>query len=241
MCKEKQIIHYCTILSAGQWDFLLEGKFSAFRQKCLYRLMTDAVRARTVYKIKGIEIVLEVGQVTASDVKLAEYLGCNRKTIGKLIDNFNKLGMLTTRTNNRTSIHTLHFLTGWYVGGVLVTNPHYVRPLATAKGQTGDVRTPLSDDLSLEDSQCSVQNICHCQEQNADSTRNETAALSSSLYSPMASGCQTDKSNDKDKTDQSSIINGGDRRPDDNGEESPKEAQDGTIDSEDNPTIGKGN
>lgn len=98
---------------------------------------------KTVYKIKGIEIVLEVGQVAASDVELAEYLDCNRKTIGKLIDNFNRLGMLTTRTNNRTSVHTLHFLTGWYVGDVLVTNPYYVRPSATAKGQTGDVRTPL--------------------------------------------------------------------------------------------------
>ena len=143
MCKEKQTIHYCTILSAGQWDFLLEGKSSAFRQKCLYRLMTDAVRERTAYKIKGVEIVLEVGQVAASDVELAEFLGCNRKTIGKLIDSLNRLGMLTTRTNNRTSVHSLHFLTGWYVGGVLTTNPHYVRPSATAKGQTGDVRTTL--------------------------------------------------------------------------------------------------
>ena len=86
MCKDKQTIHYCTILSTGQWDFLLKGKFSAFRQKCLHRLMTGAVRARTVYKIKGVEIVLEVGQVAASDVELAEYLGCNRKTIGKLVD-----------------------------------------------------------------------------------------------------------------------------------------------------------
>ena len=110
MCKDKQTIHYCTILSTGQWDFLLKGKFSAFRQKCLHRLMTGAVRARTVYKIKGVEIVLEVGQVAASDVELAEYLGCNRKTIGKLVDSLNRLGMLTTRTNNRTSIHTLHFL-----------------------------------------------------------------------------------------------------------------------------------
>lgn len=229
MYKEKQTIHYCTILSAGQWDFLLEGKFSALRQKCLYKLMTDAVLARTVYKIKGIEIVLEVGQVAASDVELAEYLGCNRKTIGKLIDSFNRLGMLTTRTNNRTSIHTLHFLTGWYVGGVLVTNPHYVRPSATAKGQTGDVRTPLSDDLSLEDSQCSVQNICHFQEQNADSTGSETATFSSSLCSPMAS-------------EHSGIwLNGKDRITAGNHVESPKEAQDGTIDSEDNPSIGKGN
>lgn len=229
MYKDKQTIHYCTILSAGQWNFLLEGKFSAFRQKCLYRLMTDAVRAKTAYKIKGIEIVLEVGQVAASDVELAEYLDCNRKTIGKLIDSFNRLGMLTTRTNNRTSIHTLHFLTGWYVGGVLVTNPHYVRPSATDKGQTGDVRTPLSVDLSLEDSQYSVPDDSQNETTSADNTGSKETALSSSLYSPMASGCQTDKSGDKDKTDQSSIINGGDRRPDNNGEESPKEAQDGTM------------
>lgn len=229
MCKEKQIIHYCTILSAGQWNFLLEGKFSVFRQKCLYKLMTDAVLARTVYKIKGIEFVLEVGQVAASDVELAEYLGCNRKTIGKLIDSFNRLGMLTTRTNNRTSIHTLHFLTGWYVGGVLVTNPHYVRPSATAKGQTGDVRTPLLSDLPPRTVQSSVQNICHCQEQNADSTGSETATFSSSLCSPMAS-------------EHSGIwLNGKDRITAGNHVESPKEAQDGTIDSEDNPNIGKGN
>lgn len=170
MCKEKQTIHYCTILSAGQWDFLLDGRFSGIRQKCLHRLMASAVQAKTVYKIKGIEIVLEVGQVAASDVELAEYLDCNRKTIGKLIDSFNRLGMLTTRTNNRTSIHTLHFLTGWYAGGVLITNPYYVRPSATAKGQTGYVRTPLSVDLSLENSRCSVPDGSQSETPNADST-----------------------------------------------------------------------
>lgn len=223
MCKEKQIIHYCTILSDGQWNFLLEGKFSAFRQKCLYKLMTDAVLARTVYKIKGIEIVLEVGQVAASDVELAEYLGCNRKTIGKLIDSFNRLGMLTTRTNNRTSIHTLHFLTGWYVGGVLITNPHYVRPSATAKGQTGDVRTPLSVDLSLENSLCSVPDDSQSETPNADNTGSETAALSSSLCSPMASEHSGIGQDSKNGT------------LTDNRAGSPKEAQDGTIGGEDNP------
>ena len=227
MCKDKQNIYYCTILSTGQWDFLLGGKCSTHRQKCLYRLMTDAVRARTAYKIKGVEIVLEVGQVAASDVELAEYLGCNRKTVGKLIDNFNRLGMLTTRTNNRTSVHTLHFLTGWYVGGILITNPHYVRPSATAKGQTGDVRTPLFSDLPPRTVQSSVQNICHCQEQNADSTGSETATFSSSLCSPMAS-------------EHSGIwLNGKDRVTAGNHVESPKEAQDGTIGGEDNPSIGK--
>ena len=92
MDKEKQTVHYCTILSGEQWDFLLEGRFSAQRQKCLHRLMTHAVRTKTVCNIKGIEITLEVGEVAASDVELAEYLGCNRKTAGKLIDSFNRLG-----------------------------------------------------------------------------------------------------------------------------------------------------
>lgn len=227
MCKDKQTVHYCTILSAEQWNFLLDGKFSGIRQKCLYRLMTDAVRTRTTYKIKGVEIVLEVGQVAASDVELAEYLGCNRKTVGKLIDNFNRLGMLTTRTNNRTSIHTLHFLTGWYVGGVLVTNPHYVRPSANTKEQTGDVRTPFSVGLSSEDSRRSVPNGSQSETTSTDSTDSGKVAFSSSLYSPMASGHSGIRLNGKDRITAGNHV------------ESPKEAQDGTIGGEDNPNIGK--
>ena len=179
MDTKKQNIHYCTILSSEQWIFLLESKSSVNRYKCLYRLMSEAVRTKTVYSIKGIKIALEVGQVATSDVELAECLGCNRKTIGKLIDSFNRLGMLTTKTNNRTSVHTLHFLTGWYVNGVLLTNPHYVRPSATAKGQTGDIRTPATDTSFSFGKQCNNQR----HEQEADSTKCDTFPLSSSLCS----------------------------------------------------------
>lgn len=246
MCKEKQTIHYCTILSAGQWDFLLEGKSSAFRQKCLYRLMTGAVRVRTAYKIKGVEIVLEVGQVAASDVELAEFLGCNRKTIGKLIDSLNRLGMLTTRTNNRTSIHTLHFLTGWYVGGVLTTNPHYVRPSATAKGQTGDVRTPVSDDSPSENGQDAAPDESQSRGQEADSMAVGAAVLSSSLCSSETSNPSADRPDDDshnpppdirvaDEAGNLPLKESEDGVPERNGAESPKEAQDGTIGSEDDP------
>lgn len=243
MCKKKQTIHYCTILSAGQWDFLLEGKSSAFRQKCLYRLMTGAVRERTVYKIKGVEIVLEVGQVAASDVELAEFLGCNRKTIGKLIDSLNRLGMLTTRTNNRTSVHSLHFLTGWYAGGVLITNPHYVRPSATTKGQTGNVRTPVFDNLPSESRQNVATNDSRAKGQEADSMATGAAVLSSSLCSSETSIPLADRPDDDchyppsdmwetDEVGNLPIIDSGDRTPDGNGAKSPKEAQDGTIDGE---------
>jgi len=246
MCKEKQTIHYCTILSAGQWDFLLEGKSSAFRQKCLYRLMTGAVRERTAYKIKGVEIVLEVGQVAASDVELAEFFGCNRKTIGNLIDSFNRLGMLTTRTNNRTSVHSLHFLTGWYVGGVLITNPHYVRPSATAKGQTGDVRTPVSDSLPSESRQNAASDESQSKGQEADSMAAGAAVFSSSLCSSETSDPSADRPDDDshnllpdirvaDEDGNLPLIDSGDGVPERNGAESPKEAQDGTIGGEADP------
>ena len=206
MCKNEQTIHYCTILSTGQWNFLLDGKAAIDRQKCLHRLMTAAVRTNTVLHIKGVEIALEVGQAAASDVELAEYMDCNRKTIGKLIDSFNKLGMLTTRTNNRTSVHTLHFLTGWYVDGVLLTNPHYVKPAAVSKRQADGAWTPHSNDTPLEDKPCAVPDGCQCPRQDADSMARGAAALSSSLCSPVVFDSSEDRADTEDKTDNPHIA-----------------------------------
>lgn len=229
MCKNEQTIHYCTILSAGQWDFLLDGKAAIDRQKCLHRLMTAAVRTKAVLHIKGVEIALEVGQAAASDVELAEYMGCNRKTIGKLIDSFNRLGMLTTRTNNRTSVHTLHFLTGWYVDGVLLTNPHYVKPAAVSKGQTDGVRTPYSNDTPSENKPCTVPDGCQCPRQEADSMADVAVALSSSLCSSVVFDSSDDRANAKDKADNPHIADNGNGQHGDDPVESPKEAQNGTI------------
>ena len=240
MDKDRQTVHYCTILSDEQWDFILEGRSSVQRQRCLHRLMTHAVRTKTVCNIKGIEIALEVGEVAASDVELAEYLGCNRKTIGKLIDSFNMLGVLTTRTNNRTSIHTLHFLTGWYVGGVLLTNPHYVRPSANAKGQADSRWTPSSDEKLPQDGQSFMSDNRQCREQEADTAESGAAALSSSLCSSMFSDRSADGQDSEDYVDHPRIIDSGDAMPDGNHTESHKEPQNGTIDGADNIDTGTG-
>ena len=236
MDKDKQKIHYCTILSDEQWDFILEGRFSVQRQRCLHRLMTHAVRTKTAFRIKGVEIELEVGQAAASDVELAEYMGCNRKTIGKLIGCFNRLGMLTTRTNNRTSVHTLHFLTGWYVDGVLLTNPHYVKPAAVSKGQADGVRTPYSNDMPLEDKPCTVPDGCQCSRQEADSMAGRAAALSSSLCSPVVSDRSDDRADAEDETDNSHVKDKDNGQHGNNPVESLKEAHDGTIGGVDDPT-----
>ena len=240
MDKDKQTVHYCTILSDGQWDFILEGRFSAQRQRCLHRLMTHAVRTKTVCNIKGIGIALEVGEVAASDVELAEYLGCNRKTIGKLIDSFNMLGVLTTRTNNRTSIHALHFLTGWYVGGVLLTNPHYVRPSANAKEQADGIRTPLSNDAASDGKSCAVPDGCQSQGLEADSTGSSAAPLSSSLCSSVTYSHWADKPNGEGESDQPHTIDGGNRPFADCPNENHKEAQDGTNGRADDTDTGTG-
>ena len=213
MDKDKQKIHYCTILSDEQWDFILEGRFSAQRQKCLHRLMTHAVRTKTVCNIKGIGIALEVGEVAASDVELAEYLGCNRKTVGKLIDSFNRLGVLTTRTNNRTSIHTLHFLTGWYVGGVLLTNPHYVKPSANAKEQADGTRTPNHNEMLPQNGECIMQDNHQCREQETDTTESGAAALSFSLCSSVFSDRSADGQDSEGNADHPHIIDKEDAMP----------------------------
>lgn len=236
MRKNEQTIHYCTILSVGQWDFLLDGKAAIDRQKCLHRLMTVAVRTKTALRIKGVEIELEVGQAAASDVELAEYMGCNRKTIGKLIDSFNRLGMLTTRTNNRTSVHTLHFLTGWYVDGVLLTNPHYVKPAAVSKGQADGVRTPDSNDTPLEHKPCTVPDGCQCPRQDADSMTGGAAALFSSLCSSVVSDKSDNRVDAEDETDNTHAGDNGNGQHGNKPVKSPKEAQDGTIGGVDDPT-----
>lgn len=208
--------------------------------------MNGAVRTRTAYRIKGIDIVLEVGQVAASDVELAEFLDCNRKTVGKLIDSFNRLGMLTTRTNNRTSVHSLHFLTGWYVGGVLVTNPHYVRPSANAKGLTGDARTPVSDSLPSGDEPGCAAVDCHTKGKETGSLTTGAASLSSSLLlsdssNPSADVHDGDCHNPppdmfmSDTAANRHIIDGGDMASGRHDAGSHSEAQDGTDGGETTP------
>ena len=238
MYDKEQTIHYCTILSDEQWNFVLEGRFSVQRQRCLHRLMTHAVRTKTVCNIKGIEMTLEVGEVAASDVELAEYLGCNRKTVGKLIDCFNRLGVLTTRTNNRTSIHTLHFLTGWYVGGVLLTNPHYVKPSVTTKGQRDGKRTPPCNDTVSDERQCAASDGCQIQEQETDSMESETATLSFPLCSSEISDHSADGQDSNGNIEHFQIIDKKNAIANGSRAESHREAQDGTIDGMDDTDTG---
>ena len=108
-----------------------------------------------------------------------------------------------------------------------MTNPHYVRPSATAKGQPGDVRTPLSDDSPMQSVQKNIPGDSQNEVRDADST----TALFSSLCSPVI---PTPSENGQEV-----CLSDTNRTPGDDGTESPKEAQDGTIGGETYPNTGK--
>jgi len=124
-------------------------------------------------------------------------------------------------------------------GGVLITNPHYVRPSAIAKGQTGGVRTPVSNGLPSAEEQSAATDNSQTKGQDADSTGTGKATVSSSLCSseisnPSTNGQDDDNHNptsdlcEIDKAGNLHIIGSGDGTSGGNGKEIPQKAQGGT-------------
>ena len=87
------------------------------------------------YGKKNFSADLEIGQFAISKVELAELWHCDRKTAQKMIDLFNEVGILTSASNNRTTIHTIRCLAFWFVDGqeAPIRNPHYQRNPVTPK------------------------------------------------------------------------------------------------------------
>ena len=61
-----------------------------------------------------------------SEVELSRLWKCDRKTVSKVLDMMNELGLVSTEQNNRTSIHTLLCVSAWYIDGTKILNPFYV-------------------------------------------------------------------------------------------------------------------
>lgn len=116
---------YNYVLSEGQQDFLSDNQSGVDRYRCFTQLCRMAVMEPTEYQKRGFSVQLQVGQAAASEVELATVWKCNRKTVSRLLDNLNRLGLVASESNNRTTIHTLRCLRGWYVGSKAVVNPNY--------------------------------------------------------------------------------------------------------------------
>ena len=120
-------MNYCIILSSEQLCYLADSKYGIDRMKILYRLIEAAVLAETEFSKKGFATTLHIGQAALSEVELSNQLGYDKKTISRLLDKMNQLGIVATVQSNRTSIHTLKCVSAWMKDGRHIENPFYVR------------------------------------------------------------------------------------------------------------------
>lgn len=123
----KTDLNYCIVLSSEQLEYLAGSKYGIDRMKILHRLIEAAVLEETDYAIKGFSTTLQVGQAILSEVDLSCKLGYDKKTISRVLDKMNQLGIVASTQSNRTSVHTLKCISAWMLDGNRIDNPFYVR------------------------------------------------------------------------------------------------------------------
>lgn len=123
----KTDLNYCIVLSSEQLAYLAGSKYGIDRMKILYRLIEAAVLKGTDYAIKGFSTTLQVGQAILSEVDFSCKLGYDKKTISRVLDKMNQLGIVASTQSNRTGVHTLKCVSAWMLDGNRIDNPFYVR------------------------------------------------------------------------------------------------------------------
>lgn len=141
----KTDLNYCIVLSSEQLAYLAGSKYGIDRMKILHRLIEAAVLKGTDYAIKGFSTTLQVGQAILSEVDLSCKLGYDKKTISRVLDKMNQLGIVATTQGNRTSVHTLKCVSAWMLDGNRIDNPFYVR--IKDRQEEGENTGALSDDV----------------------------------------------------------------------------------------------
>ena len=124
----EHIIHYCFILSEEQMKYLRSKKYKMDRMECFMSLVELAERKTKLVQIsKTQHIEILPGQVMVDNTRLAKLWDKDRKTVPKLIEAMEALGISSSQKVGDNRIHTLHAFSGWYVDGMFVKNPFATR------------------------------------------------------------------------------------------------------------------
>ena len=120
----EHIIHYCFILSEEQMKYLRSKKYKIDRMECFMSLVELAERETKLVQIsKTQHVEILPGQVMVDNTQLAKLWDKDRKTVPKLIEAMEALGISSSQKVGDNRIHTLHAFSGWYVDGMFVKNP----------------------------------------------------------------------------------------------------------------------
>ena len=121
-------IHYCFTLSEGQMKYLRSKKYKIDRMECFLSLVELAERETKLVQIsKTQQVEILPGQVMVDNTQLAMLWDKDRKTVPKLIEAMEALGISSSQKVGDNRIHTLHAFSGWYVDGRFVKNPFATR------------------------------------------------------------------------------------------------------------------
>mgnify|MGYP003419359425 FL=1 len=121
-------IHYCFTLSEGQMKYLRSKKYKIDRMECFLSLVELAERETKLVQIsKTQQVEILPGQVMVDNTRLAKLWDKDRKTVPKLIEAMEALGISSSQKVGDNRIHTLHAFSGWYVDGMFVKNPFATR------------------------------------------------------------------------------------------------------------------
>ena len=124
----EQKIHYCFTLSEGQMKYLRSKKYKIDRMECFLSLVELAERETKLVQIsKTQQVEILPGQVMVDNTQLAKLWDKDRKTVPKLIEAMEALGISSSQKVGDNRIHTLHTFSGWYVDGRFVKNPFATR------------------------------------------------------------------------------------------------------------------
>ena len=116
--------HYCFILSEEQMKYLRSKKYKIDRMECFMSLVELAERETKLVQIsKTQHVEILPGQVMVDNTQLAKLWDKDRKTVPKLIEAMEALGISSSQKVGDNRIHTLHAFSGWYVDGMFVKNP----------------------------------------------------------------------------------------------------------------------
>ena len=113
------------ILSNEQVNYLMGGTAGINRLSCLYQLIQIVTRQIDTSNEVG-ETATALWKVNMSEVALSKLWKCDRKTVSKMLDHMNRLGILSSVQTRRGSVHTLLCISAWIVDGQKHVNPHYV-------------------------------------------------------------------------------------------------------------------
>ena len=119
-----QKIYYCFTLSGEQMKYLRSKKYKIDRMECFMSLVELAEHETKLVQInKSLQVEILPGQVMLDNTELARLWDKDRKTVPKILDAMESLGISSSQKVGDNRIHTLHALSGWYVDGKLVKNP----------------------------------------------------------------------------------------------------------------------